>query len=355
MKAIEVARFGGPEVLEPRAVPDPVPGAGEVLVDVAAADTLWLETMVRSGGGGAYFPVTMPYRPGVGVAGTVADPASSGAGSSGPASSDPASSSAPSSGAGGGPAVPGRRVVARLGHDGGGYATRVAVPADALVDIPDGVDARTAAAVLHDGVTALALMDVVKVVAGDRVLVTAAAGGMGALLVQLAKAAGATVVAAARGPAKLDALRALGSQGALGALGPDVVVDYDVADWTDTVWEQTGGLEVVLDGAGGDYGRAAFDLVVDGGRFSAHGTPAGGFATVDPELARSRGVTATGLDAVQLAPDRFRAYLIRALHDVATGRFTPLIGQTFPLDRAADAHAAIESRTAIGKTVLTVT
>ncbi len=325
MKAIEVARFGGPEVLEPRAVPDPVPAAGEVLVDVAAADTLWVETMIRSGGGGAYFPVTTPYRPGVGVAGTV-------------------------SGFGGPPAAAGRRVVARLGHDGGGYATRVAVPAGALVDIPDGVDERTAAAVLHDGVTALALMDIVKVVAGDRVLVTAAAGGLGALLVQLAKAAGATVVAAARGPAKLAALRTLGS---FGSQGPDVVVDYGVADWTDTVWERTGGLEVVLDGAGGDYGRAAFDLVVEGGRFSAHGTPAGGFATVDPELARSRGVTATGIEAVQLAPDRFRAYLIRALHDVAAGRFTPLIGQTFPLERAADAHAAIESRTAIGKTLLT--
>ncbi|MEV4508808.1 SDR family NAD(P)-dependent oxidoreductase [Dactylosporangium sp. NPDC049525] len=324
MKAIEVARFGGPEVLELREVPDPVPGSGVVLVDVDAADTLWLETMVRSGGGGAYFPVTLPYRPGVGVAGVVSGTA-------------------------------GRRVVARLGHAGGGYATRVAVPADALVDVPDGVDAQTAAAVLHDGVTALALMDIVKIVAGDRVLVTAAAGGMGALLVQLAKAAGATVVAAARGPAKLDALRSLGAAGSAGSLGPDVVVDYGVADWTDTVWETVGGLDVVLDGAGGDYGRAAFDLVVEGGRFSAHGTPAGGFATADPDVARSRGITATGLEAVQLGPERFRAYLIRALADAAAGRFTPLIGQTFPLERAADAHAAIESRTAIGKTVLTVT
>ncbi|MDG6102725.1 zinc-binding dehydrogenase [Dactylosporangium aurantiacum] len=318
MKAIEVARFGGPEVLRLCEVPDPVPGAGEVVVDVAAADTLWLETSVRAGAGGAYFPVTLPYRPGVGVAGTV------------------------SSGSGG------RRVVARLGHDGGGYATRVAVAADALVDIPDGVRDRTAAALLHDGVTALALMDVVKVVAGDRVLVTAAAGGMGALLVQVARAAGATVVAAARGPAKLAALRALGP------LAPDAVVDYGAADWTDTVWNLTGGVDVVLDGAGGDYGRAAFDLVVDGGRFSAHGMPAGAFAVADPDLARARGVTATGIEAVQLRPDRFRGYLTRALRDAAAGRLTPLIGQTFPLERAADAHAAIESRTAVGKTVLTV-
>ena len=277
-------------------------------------------------------PVTPPYRPGVGVAGTVSDRVSGSAS--------------------------GRRVVARLGHAGGGYATRVAVPAAALVDIPDGVDARTAAAVLHDGVTALALMDIVKVVAGDRVLITAAAGGMGALLVQLAKATGATVVAAARGTRQARRAGLTGLTGLaglrLGSHGPDMVVDYGDADWTDTVWETFGGVDVVLDGAGGDYGRAAFDLVVDGGRFSAHGTPAGGFATADPEVARSRGITATGLESVQLDPDRFRAYLIRALQDVAEGRFMPLIGQTFPLERAADAHAAIESRTAIGKTVLTV-
>ncbi|MEV0567236.1 zinc-binding dehydrogenase [Dactylosporangium sp. NPDC050588] len=311
MKAIEVARFGGPEVLQLREVPDPVPGDGEVVVEVEAADTLWLETQVRAGRS-AYFPVTPPYRPGVGVTGT----------------------------------VDGRRVLARLGHAGGGYATRVAVAAADLVDVPGGVGPREAAAVLHDGVTTLALLDVVKVVAGDRVLVTAAAGGMGALLVQAAKAAGATVVAAARGAAKLGALRTLGA---------DVVVDYSVADWTDAVWEATGGLDVVLDGAGGDYGRAAFDLVVEGGRFSAHGTPAGAFATADPSVARSRGVTATGIDEVQLPPERFRAYLARALDDVAAGRLAPLIGQAFPLARAADAHAAIESRTAVGKTVLTVT
>jgi NADPH2:quinone reductase len=311
MKAIEVARFGGPEVLQPRELPDPVPGDGEVLIDVEAADTLWLETQVRSGRS-AYFPVTPPYRPGVGVAGTTR----------------------------------GRRVLARLGPAGGGYATRVAARADGLVAVPDGVDPRAAAAVLHDGVTTLALLDVVKVVAGERVLVTAAAGGLGALLVQAVRAAGATVVAAARGAAKLDALRALGA---------DLVVDYSAADWTDGVWDATGGLDVVLDGAGGDYGRAAFDLVVEGGRFSAHGTPAGSFAAADPSVARARGVTATGIGEVQLSPERFRAYLAQALDEVAAGRLAPLIGQTFPVQDAAGAHAAIESRTAIGKTVLTVT
>jgi NADPH2:quinone reductase len=317
MRVIEVREFGGPEVLVPAEVADPSPGAGEVVVAVEVADTLWLETMVRSGNGGPVFPVRPPYRPGVGVAGAVSTV---------------------------GPDVDpqwiGRRVVARSGPSGG-YVEQAVVPVGGLVVVPDAVSSRDAAAVLHDGVTALALADIVKIVAGDRVLVTAAGGGLGAILVQLAHAAGATVVAAARGAAKLERIRALGA---------DVVVDYTTAHWAD----QVGDLDVVLDGAGGDYGRAAFELVVAGGRFSAHGTPAGGFASADPDVARARGITATGIEAVQLSPEQFRTYLERALDEVASGRITPLVGQTFPLERAADAHAAIENRTAVGKTLLLI-
>ncbi|MFC6021490.1 zinc-binding dehydrogenase [Plantactinospora solaniradicis] len=321
MRVIEVARFGGPEVLVPGEAAEPVAAAGEVVVAVEVAEVLWLETMVRGGHGGAVFPVRPPYRPGVGVAGTVA-----------------------AVGPGVDPGWVGRRVVAATGHQGG-YVERAVVSADGLVAVPDGVDPRNAAAVLHDGVTALALADIVKLTAGDRVLVTAAGGGMGAILVQLAAAAGATVVAAARGAAKLDRI---------GELGADVLVDYSTSDWTDRVWDATGGLDVVLDGAGGDYGRAAFDLVRAGGRFSAHGTPAGAFAAADPEVAKARDITATGIGDVQLSPEQFRGYLVRALDEVAAGRITPLIGQTFPLERAADAHAAIENRTAVGKTLLLI-
>ncbi|MFD0967500.1 zinc-binding dehydrogenase [Plantactinospora endophytica] len=321
MRAIEVARFGGPEVLVPIDAPDPAPGPGEVVVDVEVADTLWLETMVRAGRGGVVFPVQPPYRPGVGVAGTVAAV---------------------------GPTVHphwiGKRVVSRSGP-AGGYVERAVVPADGLVAVPDDVELRDAAAVLHDGVTALALAEIVKLAAGDRVLVTAAGGGLGAILVQLARTAGAVVVAAARGEAKLDRV---------GRLGADVLVDYSAPNWTDRVREATGGLDVVLDGAGGEYGPAAFELVERGGRYSAHGTPAGAFGSVDPELARARGITVTGIEAVQFGPDQFHAYLRQALAEVAAGRITPLVGQTFPLERAADAHAAIENRTAIGKTLLLI-
>ncbi|MFI5912884.1 zinc-binding dehydrogenase [Dactylosporangium sp. NPDC051541] len=305
MRVIEVAQFGDPSVLVPVTAPDPAPAPGQVRIAVAAADTLWLETMVRAGHGGPYFPVTLPYRPGVGVAGTVT-----------------------TVGTGVAPQWIGRRVVARTGHAGGGYATAALAAEDALVPVPDEVADRTAAAVIHDGVTALALLDIAPVAAGDRVLITAAAGGMGAILVQLALAAGATVVAAARGEAKLARLRDLGAT---------TVVDYSQPDWTAALDP----VDTVLDGAGGDYGRAALGLVKPGGRFSGHGMPAGGFTA-----ATRTDVTVTGIQAVRLRPEQHRAYLSRALS------LSPLIGQVYPLEEAAAAHRGLEERTAIGKTLL---
>ncbi|HYN97387.1 MAG TPA: zinc-binding dehydrogenase [Pilimelia sp.] len=319
MRVIEVARFGGPEVLVPVAAPDPVPGAGEAVVDVAVADVLWVETLIRQGNGGAYFPVRPPYRPGVGVAGTIA---AVGAGVDG--------------------AWLGRRVIARTGVTGG-YVERALVPASGLIPVPAELSRTDAAALLHDGVTALGLADVVGLGPGDRTLVTAAGGGLGALLVQLAHAAGGRVVAAARGAAKLDRLRKLGA---------DVVVDYSEPGWTERVRDATGGVDVVLDGAGGDYGRAAFALVAPGGRFSAHGTPAGDFAVPDPAEARARDITVTGIERVQFTAEQFSGYAVRALAQAAAGRLTPLVGKIFPLDRAADAHAAIEARAVTGKTLL---
>ncbi|MEU4569150.1 zinc-binding dehydrogenase [Micromonospora sp. NPDC023956] len=321
MRVVEVSRFGGPEVLTLIEAPDPVPGAGEVVVEVAVADVLWVETMIRSGHGGRYFPVRPPYRAGVGVAGTVAAV---------------------------GPDVDagwvGRRVVTRTGEHGG-YAERVAVPADGLVPVPDPVGLRDAAALLHDGTTAFGLLALIPPRPGDRVLVTAAGGGLGALLVQCVHAAGARVVAAARGAAKLDLLRRLGA---------DHVVDYTAPDWTDRVREATGGLDVVFDGAGGEYGRAAFDLLAPGGRYSAHGAPAGSFAVPEPARARAGGVTVFGIDDIRFPPQVARGHLVQALEAAAAGRLTPLVGQTFPLARAADAHRAIEERTATGKTLLTI-
>ncbi|MDN3355960.1 zinc-binding dehydrogenase [Actinomadura sp. DC4] len=311
MRAVRVERFGGPEVLTVAEVPHPVAGPGQAVVAVAAADVLFVEAQVRAGAGGEYFPVRPPYVPGHGVAGRVI-----------------------AVGSGVDDGWIGRRVAGQL-RDDGGYAERVAVAAEDLVPVPDGLDLREAAALLHDGVTALGLAESTGVREGERVLVTAAAGGLGILLVQLAHAAGATVVGAARGERKLDLIR---THGAL------VAVDYSEPGWT-----VPGGVDVVFDGAGGEIGRAAFDLTVSGGRFSAHGTPAGGFALPAGER---RGVTVRGIEQVRFAPHEARRLLARALSEAAAGRLRPVIGQTFPLERAAEAHAAIEGRAVVGKTLL---
>ncbi|HEX3588874.1 MAG TPA: zinc-binding dehydrogenase [Pseudonocardiaceae bacterium] len=299
MRAVQVSQFGGPEVLVPVTLPGPVASAGQTLVQVAAADVLYLDTQLRSGRWRDYFPLPLPYIPGGAVAG-VAD----------------------------GEVVVGRTVDGR-----GGYADQALV--SGVVAVPDGVGVREAAAMAHDGPTALALFEGASILEGERVLVTGAAGGLGSLLVRLSRAAGARVVGAAS-KAKLDLVEEIGA---------DVAVDYGADGWA----QEVGSVDVVFDGVGGAVGAAAFEVTVDGGRFSAHGAPGGGFAAVG-----GRGITVKGIEQVQFSPEQAAPLLTRALAELAAGRLIPLVGQTFPFERAADAHVAIESRNTVGKTLLTM-
>ncbi|MEU7599796.1 zinc-binding dehydrogenase [Streptomyces sp. NPDC040724] len=322
MRATQAIGFGGPEVLVPTEVPEPVAGPGQVLIAVAAVDTVFVETQVRSGWGRQYFQVTPPYLPGGGIAGTVR-----------------------ATGEGVDPAWKGRRVVA--GIDGGGYAELALAPAEGLAVVPDGVSLTDAAALVHDGVTAARLLESTALRSGEQVLILGASGGMGTVLVQLAKAAGARVVGVARGEQKTALVRELGA---------DAVVDAARPDWVDRAREVLGGAgaDVVLDGVGGEVGLAAFPLVRTGGRFSAHGAPTGGFAPVAPADAEARGVRLLGIADVQLTTPERAALAARALRAAAEGTLRPVIGATFPLERAAAAHAAIESRELVGKIVITV-
>jgi NADPH:quinone reductase len=323
MRVVEVVRFGGPEVLVPGKAPDPVAGPGQVVIGVLVADTLFVETRIRRGEGGEFFRVTPPYVPGAGVAGTVI-----------------------SVGEGVDPVWVGRRVVTRTERFGG-YAERAVAAADGLVAVPDGLELRHAAALIHDGLTAMIVLEDARIRPGEWVLVTAAAGGMGSLLVQLAHAAGARVIGAARGGRKLDLV---------GRLGADVVADYTEPGWTDRVRAVTGGrgADVVFDGAGGPVGAAAFEVTAAGGRFSAHGSPAGGFAAVEPAAARRRGITVRGIGDIHAGMVHGKRFTERILAEAAAGRVRPVIGSTFPLERAADAHAAIEAREVLGKALLLV-
>jgi NADPH2:quinone reductase len=326
MRAVQVTRFGGPEVLAVTDVPAPVAEPGHAVIGIAVADVLNLDAKIRSGWGREFFTIEPPYIPGSGVAGEVI-----------------------SIGAGVSPHWAGQRVVTRTGAHGGsdGYAEQVMVPADRLAAVPDGLGLAEAAAVLHDGSTGLGVAEQAAIKPGEWVLVTAAGGGMGIMLVQLARAAGAHVIAAARGAWKLDLARRLGA---------DTVVDYSAPDWASQVREATGGAgaDVVLDGAGGAVGTAAFGVTADGGRFSAHGAASGSFAVIDEQLAARRRVTVRGISSVQFSPADSRRLTGQALAAAADGSIRPVTGQTFPLDHAQQAHAAIESRAVLGKTLLLI-
>jgi NADPH:quinone reductase-like Zn-dependent oxidoreductase len=320
MRAVIMRRFGPPGVLEPAAVPSPVPGAGEVAVDVKFAGVTFVETQIRAGRPPR--PEMLPALPAIlgnGVGGTVTE-----------------------AGDGVDRGLIGRRVVASL-NGTGGYASRTVTDTARLLEVPGGVELRAAVALLADGRTALSLAELAEVRPGDTVLVEAAAGGVGTLLVQLARNAGARVAGLARGERKLGIVRGLGA---------DVAVDYGDGDWPQRVRDAVGGVDVVFDGVGGEIGRAAFGLLRPGGRFCPFGMASGSFAGVTGELALARQVTVrAGFGA---DPAKLREFARTALAEAAAGRIRPVIGQEVELERAAEAHAAIEARATIGKTLLAV-
>lgn len=317
MRVVWLTELGAPDVLVPGDAPDPQPGPGQVVVDVAYANVTFVETQVRATGFGPVAPEP-PMVMGNGVGGVVAEV--------GP-------------GVDGG--LIGRRVVTSTGGSGG-YAERVAVDAAGLVDVPDGLPLDTAVALMADGRTALLLVRAARLRDGDRVLVEAAAGGVGTLLVQLASAAGTWVAAAAGGEAKTKVAL---DQGA------DIAVDYREPGWPERVRDAVGALDVVFDGVGGAIGRAAFELLRPGGRMLSYGLASGEWAGIPEERANERGVS---LVRASGTPDELRTLTAHALREAATGRLHPVIGQRYPLERASDAHAAIESRATVGKTLLVV-
>lgn len=313
VRAVRVHEFGGPEVLAAEEVPEPVAGAGQLIVGMDAIDVIFLDTLLRGGWGQEFFPRHPPYVPGGGGAGRVL-----------------------SIGEGVDPAWLGRHVVARGAE---GYAERVVFSAEEIVAVPDGVGSAEAAALVHDGVTALSLVRGEKIREGEWVLVAAATGGAGSLLVQLVRDAGARVVAAARGERKLALARELGAE---------VAVDYSEDGWQ----RRVPAVGLAFDGAGGALGRAVFETVAEDGRFVTYGT-SDGFADIDPEVAAQRKVhVENALAAGPPDPATVRELLTEALTLTAQGRIRPVVGATYPLERAAEAHRSLEARTTLGKSLL---
>ncbi|CCH33734.1 zinc-binding dehydrogenase [Actinosynnema sp. NPDC047251] len=321
MRAIRQHEFGPAENLRLEEVPDPRPDAGQVLVTVRAAGVHLLDAFIRRGEHGGPFPVPeLPMTPGREVAGVVAEV-----------------------GAGVEESWLGKRVVAHLGAASGGYAELARVNAASLHELPDHVTDEDAVAMIGTGRTAFGILRVAELTEHDVVLVPAAAGGLGALFVQEAKALGARVVGAAS-TGKLDLVRELGA---------DLAVDYTGQDWADEVRAEVGEVSVVLDGVGGAVGRKSLELLGVGGRIVMFGWSSGEPTRVETADLYNGGLTAT----VAVGPRILKGMNLReletlSLRALADGRLTPRT-TTFPLADAAKAQDALENRATTGKVVLT--
>jgi NADPH2:quinone reductase len=325
MQAIVQRRFGGPEVLELEEVPDLEPGPGQVRLAVAAAGVHLLDTTIRAGDGGGPFPIPdLPMVPGREVAGVV----------------DRVGNEVE-------PAWLGAAVAAHLGPASGGYAAQALVPVESLLRLPAGVAPTDAVAMVGTGRTALGILEVAELTAADVVLVTAAAGGLGALLVQAGVRAGATVVGVAGGPEKVALVERLGA---------DLAVDYRAAGWAERVTEGLGGKQVTvaLDGVGGATGRAAFDLVAPGGRVVLYGTSGGEPMPLSVADLFASGVTVSAAVGARMfaRPGGIQGLAAEALERLGAGWWRPVVNPPHRLADAAQAHRDLVERRTTGKVVL---
>jgi NADPH2:quinone reductase len=317
MRAVLLNEFGPPEVLVPAEVAEPAPSDAEVLIEVEYSNLTFVETQVRAGH--PPHPAMLPALPAIlgnGVGGVVAQ--------AGP----------------GHEALIGRPVIASLGG-AGGYAQRAVSAPERLIEVPDGMAMRDAVALLADGRTACGLVRLAALGPGDRVLVEAAGGGVGTLLVQLASNAGARVLALAGAEAKLQLALELGAE---------VAINYRDDDWARQVRSAVGEVDVVFDGVGGPVGLGAFQLLGAGGRFCPFGMASGAFAPVSAESSAARGVVVRR--AGPSGPVGLAELTRAALAEAAAGRLRAAIGREFALEEAAAAHTAIEARATVGKTLL---
>jgi NADPH2:quinone reductase len=325
MHAIRQYEFGSPEELRYEEVPDLHPGDGQVRIAVEAAGVHLVDTTIRQGlAGGAFASAELPMTPGREVAGIVDQV---------------------------GPDVDeswlGRPVVAHLGMASGGYAEQALAALTSLHGLPDGLSVEVAVAMIGTGRTAVAVLEVAAIEGDDVVVVTAAAGGLGALFVQAVRNAGAAVVGLAGGPAKVEQVRALGA---------DIAVDYTADGWADRVREQLGdrSATVVLDGVGGKVGAAVFDLLGARGRMILFGYSSGEPTTLSTTDIIGRSLTVTAAIGPRLInrPGGLRPLETEALAQAAAGRLVPLVASRFRLADAALAHTALENRATTGKVVL---
>ncbi|MFI9719885.1 zinc-binding alcohol dehydrogenase family protein [Streptomyces sp. NPDC052396] len=330
MRAIRIEEFGGPEVLVPVEVPDPVPQPGQVLVRIAAAGVNRADALVRSG---SYHRAGRPpLTPGLEAAGTVV---SAGDGVRGLA--------------------PGQRVMVIGGGTGmpGLYAELAAVPEHRVVPLPEGIALTEAAALPSAWFTAwYCLHRLAGVARGETVVVQAAASGVGSAAVQIAVEAGARVIAVAGSPEKADWAAGLGAQATIDTSAHPG--EASVAE----VLRLTGGrgAEVVLDTVGGRVFAQSLRQTGYAGRVIALANVALETSTIDTRDFYPKNASIQGFQLTNLLEHGYdsRPDLQEIAARVASGTYRVPVESVFPLERAADAHHRLERRDNRGKVVLTV-
>ncbi len=324
MRAIICPEPGPLSALELREVDDPTPGKGEVLIDVAAAGVNFPDVLIVQG---LYqFKPPGAFSPGGEVAGVVS---AIGEGVDGIAVGD--------------------RVAAVIPW--GGFAEKVCAPVGALVPIPDGMDPETAAAFNLTYATALhALRDRAALQPGETVLVLGAAGGVGLASIDVAKAMGARVIAAASSPEKLAACTAAGA---------DAVIDYRAEDLKTRAKALTGGkgADVIVDPVGGPYSEPALRATAWRGRFLVIGFAAGDIPKIPLNLTLLKGCAVVGVfwgSFVAREPAAHARNQAQLAAWFTAGELKPLISARYPLERAVEALEALAGRHARGKLVVTM-
>ncbi|GLZ13534.1 quinone oxidoreductase [Actinomadura sp. NBRC 104425] len=318
MRAIVVSRHGGPEVLEPVEREDPVPGPGEVLIDLAASGVNYIDVYFRTGA----YKQAPPFVPGQEGAGTVA---AVGEGVTGVAPGD------------------------RVAWQGvlGSYAQRAVVPADRTVPVPDGLSLEDAAASLLQGMTAHYLTHSTYAVRpGDTVLVHAAAGGMGLLLTQIAKLRGARVIGTVSTPEKERLAREAGA---------DEVVGYD--GFAAQVRRLTGGegVAAVYDGVGAATFDGSLESLRPRGTLALYGAASGQVPPFDPQRLNAAGslfLTRPTLAHYTLTRDELLERAAAVHGWIARGELRLHIGGRYDLADARRAHEDLEGRRTTGKLLL---
>ena len=320
MKAIRIDAFGGPEVLRLADVAEPLPGQGEIVVRSEAAGINYLDTYHRTG----LYPNPLPFVPGMEGAGVVTAV---------------------------GPEVKLFRIGDRVAWTSaiGSYAASVKMPAEKAVAVPEGVELRTAAAVMLQGMTAHYLTtSTFPLAKGHTCLVHAAAGGVGLLLVQMAKQRGARVIGTVGGEPKAGLARAAGA---------DEVILYRQEDFLAAVKRLTNGrgVDVVYDGVGKETALKSLDCLALRGMMVFFGNASGPVGPLDPLLLSQKGsLFMTRPTLFHYVADRasLEARAADVLGQVAAKRLEVRIDRAFPLAEAAAAHQALESRQTTGKLLL---